>query len=125
VSRKYTSSVWTWVHFVRSRPAKYPPIAEAKTWVRISHTTAPFPTVEAEAPRFDHGDTEDNPSPVPKASRINARDAETKAPPMTAAQDMPDEDASFLTGTSASELCRSITGRGTADWLIFAPFALR
>ena len=65
-------------------------------WVRISHTIAPLPTVEADAPKFDHGDTEESPRPVPNASRISANEVDTNAPPITAAQDTPDEYASLL-----------------------------
>lgn len=79
VSRKCTSSVCTLAHFVRSRPAKYPPKADAMTWVRINHTIGPLPTAEADAPQFDHGDTAENPKPVPNASRISASEAETNA----------------------------------------------
>jgi hypothetical protein len=58
--------------------------------------------VEADAPTFDHGETEDKPSPVPNASRISHNAAATNAPAMTAAQDTPDEYASFLTKVSAN-----------------------
>lgn len=63
----------------------------------ISQTIAVFPAVEADVPTFDHGETEDKPTPVPSASRIRDTAAATTAPPITAAQDTPDEDASCLT----------------------------
>jgi hypothetical protein len=63
--------------------------------IRISHTMAATPTVEADAPTFDHGDTEEKPNPVPNASRISDNAADTTAPAITAAQDTPDECDSF------------------------------
>src|ERR1035437_973645 len=57
--------------------------------IRISHTMAAVPTVEADAPTFDHSDTEEKPNPVPSASRISDNAA------VTAAQDTPDECDSF------------------------------
>jgi hypothetical protein len=62
---------------------------------------AAFPTVEADAPIFDHGETDENPSPVPNASRISDNAADTNAPPITAAHETPAEYASFLPGSSA------------------------
>ena len=73
--------------------------------VTISQTMAALPTADAEAPTFDHGETEDNPSPVPNASRISDNAAATNAPPITAAQDTPDEYASFLNEVSANPDC--------------------
>src|ERR1035438_9168189 len=67
VSRKYTSCVWIVAHLVRSRPAKYPPMAEAMICMAINQTMAPLPTAEADAPTFDHGEIEDRPSPVPRS----------------------------------------------------------
>jgi hypothetical protein len=61
---------------------------------------AAVPTVEADAPTFDHGDIEEKPSPVPSASRISDNAAVTNAPPITAAHDTPDECDSFLTEVS-------------------------
>jgi hypothetical protein len=66
-------------------------MADAIIWVNISQAMAVFPTVEADKPTFDPGDTDENPSPVPGESRIKASDAATKAPPITAAQETPDE----------------------------------
>src|ERR1017187_1930475 len=63
--------------------------------IRISHTMADVPTVEADAPTFDHSDTEEKPNPVPSASRISDNAAVTNAPAITAAQDTPDECDSF------------------------------
>jgi hypothetical protein len=62
---------------------------------------AAVPIVDADAPTFDHGETEDKPSPAPNASRMSDSAAATNAPPITAAQDTPDEYASFLTDVSA------------------------
>jgi hypothetical protein len=70
----------------------------------MSHTMSAFPIIEADAPTFDQSETEEKPSPVPKASKISDNAAATDAPPITAAQDMPDEFASLLTEVSASPL---------------------
>jgi hypothetical protein len=43
------------------------------------------------APAFDQGETVDNPNPAPSASMINAIEAATNAPPITAPHDTPDE----------------------------------
>src|ERR1035438_10104938 len=80
-------------------------MAEAIICITISQTMAAFPTVEADAPAFDYGETEDKPSPVPNASRISDNAAATNAPAITAAQDTPDECASFLTEVSANLDC--------------------
>jgi hypothetical protein len=45
----------------------------------------------AEALMLDHGETDESPRPVPKDRRISEREAATKAPPMTAGQDTPEE----------------------------------
>ena len=66
-------------------------MAEAMIWIMISQTMAALWMVEAEAPKFDHGETEDKPSPVPSASRMSDNAAATNAPAITAAQDTPDE----------------------------------
>src|SRR5450755_4077435 len=68
---------------------------ELMTCIRISQIMAAVPTVEADAPTFDHGDTEEKPNPVPSASRISDNAAITNAPAITAAQDTPDECDSF------------------------------
>src|SRR5659263_371120 len=75
------------------------------TCIRISHTMAAVPIVDADAPTFDHGETEDKPSPTPNASRISDNAAATNAPPITAAQDTPEEYASFLNEVSANPDC--------------------
>src|ERR1700676_2769823 len=72
-------------------------MAEAMICEKISQTMAVLPTAAADAPAFDHGETDDKPTPVPNASKISEVAAATAAPPITAAQDTPDEDASFLT----------------------------
>jgi hypothetical protein len=61
---------------------------------------AAVPIVDADAPTFDHGDTDDKPNPAPNASRMSDSAAATTAPPITAAQDTPDACASFLTDVS-------------------------
>src|ERR1700693_3592359 len=68
----------------------------------ISQTMPALPMVDAEAPVFDHGETEDKPIPVPKASRMSHNAAVTNAPAITAAQDTPDAWASFLAKLSAN-----------------------
>jgi len=64
--------------------------------IRISHTMAAVPIVEMDAPAFDQSETEVRPSPVPNASKIRDNAAVTNPPPITAAQDTPDELASLL-----------------------------
>src|ERR1017187_8880460 len=71
VSRKYTSSEWMETHFVRSRPARYPPIAEAINCIMITHTMAAVPIAEADAPVFVQGEMDDKPKPVPREIRIS------------------------------------------------------
>jgi hypothetical protein len=78
-------------------------MADARICVRISHAMAPFPTAEADAPTFDQGEIAENPKPVPSESKMSASDAATNAPPITAAQETPDEYDSFLSGISADE----------------------
>src|ERR1700680_3624698 len=80
--------------------------------IRISHTMAAIPIVVADAPAFDQGETDEKPSPVPNASRISDNAAATNAPPITAAQDTPDECASFLTEVSANLECCWAAGEG-------------
>jgi hypothetical protein len=58
--------------------------------------------VETDAPRFDQGETEDAPSPVPNESRMSHNEAATNAPAITAAQETPEEYASFLAKVSLS-----------------------
>src|ERR1019366_5459789 len=82
-------------------------------WIMISQTMAALPIVEADAPTIDQGETEAKPSPVPNASRISHNAAATNAPAITAAQDTPDEYASFLTNESANPDCWSATVEGT------------
>src|ERR1700730_12513406 len=68
----------------------------------ISQTMPALPMVDAEAPVFDHGETEDKPIPVPKASRMSDNAAATNAPAIPAAQETPDAWASFLAKLSAN-----------------------
>jgi hypothetical protein len=70
--------------------------------IKISHRMAAVPIVEADTPTLDQGETEQRPSPVPNASKIRDNAAVTKPPPITAAQDTPDEFASLLTEVSAT-----------------------
>jgi hypothetical protein len=65
--------------------------------IRMSHINAALPTVEADAPTLDQGETEEKPNPAPNASKIRDRAAVTKPPPITAAHETPDEFASLLT----------------------------
>jgi hypothetical protein len=71
-------------------------MADEMICIAINQTMAAVPNVEADAPTFDHGEMEDKPRPAPKASRLTDSAAVTNAPPITAAQDRPDEFASFL-----------------------------
>lgn len=61
----------------------------------ISQAMDAFPMVDPDAPTFDHGDIAEKPRPVPSASNMRDREAVTKAPPITADQETPDEYASF------------------------------
>src|SRR5450759_698536 len=80
---------------------------------------APIRTAEADAPRFDHGETEDKPMPVPNASRLSDKAAAANAPASTAGQDTPDEGASFLTGVSANPRSSGTAKRETAASAIY------
>src|SRR5689334_22092771 len=101
VSRKNTSSVWMSVHFVRRRPVRYPPNADAMMAMRISQTMARSPAVDAVRPTLDHGETADKPNPAPSASRIKYSAAVMNAPPITAPHETPDECASrFVSAAS-------------------------
>jgi hypothetical protein len=55
--------------------------------ITISQTIAVAPSVDANAPTLEKGETEDRPSSVPIARRIRDRAAVTKAPAITADQD--------------------------------------
>src|ERR1700727_316068 len=91
--------------------------------VRISQKIANAPIVEADAPIFDHGETEEKPSPVPNDSRISARAADTNAPPITAAQETPDEFESFVNGRSVTDVLVS-TDSGTLACCMRTPYLL-
>src|ERR1035438_3044910 len=67
--------------------------------IKTSQAIASAPAVDAFRPTSDHGETADKPNPAPNASSIKYKAAATKAPPMTAPQDTPDECASRLCGT--------------------------
>jgi hypothetical protein len=58
---------------------------------------AALPSAEVDTPPFDQNETEERPRPAPKASKISDNAAVTNPPPITAAQDTPDEFASLLT----------------------------
>src|ERR1700674_636159 len=79
-------------------------MVEAVICVTISQMMAIQLTVDVDAPTFDHGETEDRPTPAPKASRISDNAAATNAPAITAAQDTPEEYASFLPEVSWSSM---------------------
>jgi hypothetical protein len=72
-----------------------------------------MPTLSAASLRLNHGETADNPSPVPSVKRISEKDAAMNAPPATAAQETPVEKASFLPGISVRFIERSAIGRAT------------
>src|SRR5271156_6095350 len=73
--------------------------------VRISQTIAPLPTAEADAPAPSHSEIAERPMPVPRAASISDNAAATTAPANTAAQDTPDERASFFVSCSAFQVC--------------------
>jgi hypothetical protein len=62
------------------------------------------PILDAEAPAFAHGETVEKPIPARKARSASDKAAATKAPAMTAAQDTPDEWASFVRPASPAVL---------------------
>src|SRR5580658_9795879 len=78
---------------------------DAISSVRISQTIAPLPTAEADAPAPSHGEIAERPIPVPSATSISDKAAATNAPANTAAQDTPEECASFFVSCSACEVC--------------------
>ena len=61
----------------------------------ISQIIAVAPNVDADVPTLEKGETEDRPSPAPRARRIRDSAAVTKAPAITADQETPDEWASL------------------------------
>jgi hypothetical protein len=75
---------------------------ELMTCIRMSHTIAAVPTVEADAPTFDQSETEERPSPAPNARRISDNAAVTNPPAIIAAQETPEELASLLTEISGA-----------------------
>src|ERR1035437_5418913 len=87
--------------------------------VTISQTIAPIPIAEADAPTFDHGETEDKPIPVPNASKLSDKAAAANAPASTAGQDTPEEGASFLTEVSAKPGSRETAIGETAECAMF------
>jgi len=100
VSLKITSSVCTVAHFVRSRPATYPPRLADTTWTTINQTMAPIPIAFADAPSFCHGEVEAKPRAVPSVTSIRPIAAATKAPPRMAPQDTPELKDSLRPTTS-------------------------
>src|SRR6201993_5238469 len=57
VSRKCNSVVCTPTHFVRSRPARYPPRAYEIIAMTMKYRPVPICKVVAEIPEFPHGET--------------------------------------------------------------------
>jgi hypothetical protein len=77
---------------------------ELSICMRISHTMAAVPIAEVDAPTFDQTETEERPSPAPSASKISDSAAVTNAPPITAAQDTPEEFASWRAAVSGTRI---------------------
>src|SRR5882762_11384784 len=93
--------------------------------IRISHTAAATPIVVADAPTFDQGETDEKPSPVPSANRMSDNAAATNAPPITAAQDTPDECASLLIeGSGRPFWYRVAVGEGSSCSMLFSTFPI-
>jgi hypothetical protein len=67
-----------------------------------------MPTAEGDAPEFDQGESDDSPTPVPKAKRARKSAAVTNAPDAIAAHDTPEVDASFLAGTGTWGVSTSV-----------------
>jgi hypothetical protein len=86
--------VWTLTHFVRSRPARYPPNPADTHCVTTNQMAAPAPNVVADTPELLHGEIEVNPRPVPKTKRMRAVAAAATPPAMIADQVTPDEETS-------------------------------
>jgi hypothetical protein len=70
-------------------------MADETSCTIIIHTMVDTPSVAADTPAFDHGETTARPTPVPSASKISPSEAATNAPPITAAHETPDDDDSF------------------------------
>src|ERR1700759_976079 len=81
VSRKCTSVVCTPNHFVRSRPARYPPREDEIIAMTMKYRPVPIWKVVAETPEFPHGETTVNPIPAPnqRSKRVRGREGPTPA----------------------------------------------
>jgi hypothetical protein len=77
-------------HFVRRRPAMYPPTPAATHWMTMSHT-AEY-TTDFAAETWFGPDSDANPSPHPRANKISETAAATKPPAMMAGHDTADLD---------------------------------
>jgi hypothetical protein len=73
--------------------------------------------VVAEAPEFDHGETEAKPKPAPSASRIRLIETMANAPPMIAAHDI--AETALSAGAKPGTMTRSsVKGRSPATSMV-------
>jgi hypothetical protein len=89
--------------------------------IRTSQPIAVQPIAEADAPTFPHGETAENPIPIPKASNANDNAAVANAPAMTAAHVIPDECASFLLDASEEGACERMADEETSITIASMP----
>jgi hypothetical protein len=107
VSRKRTSSVRIPTHFVRRRPAKYPPKADDSHWVTTSHIAATVPKVVGEGLPNDHGETVTRPRPGPRVNNMIVTPKAANAPPNIEAHSTADAELSTdfsATGAAVSSI---------------------
>src|ERR1700679_2963411 len=70
-------------------------MAELMTSIAMSQPIAAPPIVFADAPTLGHTETQDSPSPVPRASKMSPNAAVTADPAKTADQETPEALASL------------------------------
>ena len=86
VSRKKTSSRGVFTQRVLNRPARYPPMAEARSEITVTPIILDTLKLVALIPWLDQGEMSVSPKPVPRNNRMSDRDAEATAPAKTAHQ---------------------------------------
>src|SRR6478672_13220585 len=104
---KKTSSVRMPTHFVRRRPAKYPPKADDSHWVTTSQIAAAVPKVVGEGLVKDQGDVVARPRPGPRVINIMVTPKAANAPPNIEAHSTADAELSTdfsATGAAVSSI---------------------
>ena len=94
-------------HFVRRRPAKYPPKADDSHWVTISQIAAAVPKVVGEGLVKDQGDVVARPRPGPRVINIMVTPKAANAPPNIEAHSTADAELSTdfsATGAAVSSI---------------------